>query len=173
VCTPVRGFSCDLVRLSRKACHLLLHAAIPLYVVLTVSGCTKGSEAGEVLTFSERELRSYAIAKPLPVYPIDSRACGVVVGEITIKGNGDVSRRKVLQAPNKATELAMISALDNWRFHAIEKERGKRVEYIGKLTFYFVPGETAGRDSRVFDAEDAPNIASCVDHDLDTHIPQS
>ncbi len=147
------------------ACTRCLAGTTLAALVGAVAACSNGKVAADVLTFSERELRSHAVVKAVPQYPADSHACGVAVSQIALDGNGMVLRRTILQAPDEKTQRAVKLALEQWRFQAIDVARRDRVQYIGKLTFYFKPGN-AGTASRAYDPSDTPNIADCIDRDI-------
>jgi TonB family protein len=87
-------------------------------------------------------LRAQAIAVVMPVYPPDSvqiRHSGTAVVEIRISTKGRVTDANVLQAPDDRISKAVETAVRQWTFHPLQKDRadGEPAEFKGRLLFYF------------------------------------
>jgi hypothetical protein len=138
---------------------------IPLFLAVSwfLSACDNSKSELSVRRFSESELRSVAIATAVPTYPRDSGACGVAVGEIEMDGNGIVTHRAILQAPDVSTGNATLEALEHWKFKPVDQKGGVTTRYVGKLTFYFRSRRGESDVPMGYDADESPNISDCID----------
>ena len=142
-----------------------LYAMLVFSAIASQIGCARIDSKVETANIAESTLRSFATREVLPIYPANSSACGVVVAELRIDRAGKLKQATILEAPDKSTRDASYAAVSDWEFKPPSRKPISNVEYVGKLTFYFV-SEHFTNGPAVFDPVKAPNIALCTDNNL-------
>ncbi len=88
----------------------------------------------------EKAMRQVATKAVMPVFPSESqknKAKGVAVAEFEVGVKGEVTKVRILQAPDELTVKAVADAVKQWAFPPPLVD-DKPIRVISKLTFYFV-----------------------------------
>jgi TonB family protein len=108
-------------------------------VVLVLAGCSQNEQVGGnqfALVGGPVGAHYLAIDAPKPEYPegsLHSRRQGLVVAEIELDSNGNLSELNILDSPDRDMSCAVEDAVRRWRFRRI----GRGIRARGRLFFYF------------------------------------
>lgn len=120
----------------------LLTLALNLAVIPTAN-----SQTLQFVTVHESTLRKYATKVVMPSYPENARkrgAQGVVVAQVDVNEQGDVTKVEILEAPDPSIGEVVSDSIKRWKFKT-PTIKGKAVRIKGKLTFYYKLENKVGR----------------------------
>jgi TonB family protein len=94
-----------------------------------------------LVTVSEVTLRKLASSTVMPDYPQASQkrgSKGIAVVRVDLDEKGALGDLRIVEAPDKDIEAAVLDAVRRWKFAAAQGAKGESYRLRGKLTFYFV-----------------------------------
>lgn len=108
--------------------------------IWSVAGCAViQSHKGQIGRTSELVLRNSVTVAPKPEFPSDTlkhNVSGIAVAEILVSPEGEVTKIRVVDAPDALVAKSVTAALLRWHF-MLPKEAGG-ASWSGLISFYFV-----------------------------------